>query len=128
MFDSDSANSSAPLDDSWEMRLRIEGPEALLDHLEETLRQRGDHTSLFYTSLMRARFRLGLPETPTGPASEIPAQFHDAIEQAIRDAATEVGHWALERGDLAGAWTYYRLLNQPLPIQEALAKIDLEQL
>ena len=128
MFDSDSANSSAPLDDSWEMRLRIEGPEALLDHLEETLRQRGDHTSLFYTSLMRARFWLGLTETPTGPASEIPSQFHDAIEQAIRDAATEVGHWALERGDLAGAWTYYRLLNQPQPIQEALAKIDLEQL
>lgn len=128
MFDNDNANPPTPLDDSWEMRLRIEGAQALLDHLEDTLRERGDHTSLFYTKLMRARHRLGLPETPTGPASEIPAQFHDAIEQAIRDAATEVGQWALTRGDLAGAWTYYRLLNQPQPIQEALAKIDLDQL
>lgn len=128
MFDSDNANAPSPLDDSWEIRLRIEGPQALFAHLEDTLKTKGDHTSLFYTQLMRARHRLGLPETPTGPASDIPAQFHDAIEQAIRDAATEVGQWALERGDLAGAWTYYRLLNQPQPIQEALAKIDLDQL
>ena len=127
MLDNDNTSSPAPLDDSWEIRLRIEGSQALLDHLEETLREQGDHTSLFYTKLMRARHRLGLPETPTGPSSEIPPAFHDAIEQAIRDAATELGEWALGRGDLAGAWTYYRLLNQPQPIQEALAKIDLNQ-
>lgn len=71
---------------------------------------------------------MGLPETPTGSASDIEPQFHEPFEQAIKDAATEVGEWTLGNGNMAGAWTYYRLLGQPQPIKDALSKIHLEQL
>ena len=128
MFETEKDNNPPILDDSWEIRLRIEGPEALMNHLEDTLKKSGDHSGLFYAKLLRARHKMGLPETPTGSASDIDPQFHEPFEQAIKDAATEVGEWTLGNGNMAGAWTYYRLLGQPQPIKDALSKIHLEQL
>lgn len=115
-------------DDTWENLLKNDGPKALFDRLRKEMREKKDHTGLFYTLLMEARHKLGLAPTPTGPSSDIPEVHHETFENAIRDAATQVGQWALDQGQLAAAWNYYRLLGQPQPIQSALAKIEMDQL
>jgi len=116
------------LDDSWENLLQTAGSEALFSRLKKELQEKNDHSGLFYTHLMEARHRLGIAATPTGPASEIPTEQHEEFEEAIRQAATAVGRWALDKGNLGAAWSYYRLLGEPEPIRQALEKIDLDQL
>ena len=79
---------------------------------------------MFYALLLRKRVELGVSPFPTGPASDLPPDTHEAYEDAIREAGRHVGRVYLERGELAKAWHFYRMLNEPEPVREALAAVD----
>ncbi|HET6575090.1 MAG TPA: hypothetical protein VFG68_15895 [Fimbriiglobus sp.] len=100
------------------------GPLAAIDALADELRAAGDLANLFYARLMHSRVELGAPPFPTGPSADLPPDTHDAYEAAIRDAGREVGGLFLDRGDIPRAWMYFRMLGEPEPVKQALAKYD----
>jgi hypothetical protein len=100
------------------------GPLAAIDALCDELRSAEDFQNLFYARLMRKRVELGAAPFPTGPSADLPPQTHDAYEAAIRDAGREVGGLYLDRGDIPRAWMYFRMLGEPEPVKQALAKYD----
>lgn len=104
--------------------LESAGPLAAIDALADELRAAEDFQNLFYARLMRKRVELGVPPFPTGPSADMPPETHDAYEAAIRDAGREVGGLYLDRGDIPRAWMYFRMLGEPEPIKEALARYD----
>lgn len=100
----------------------LKGPDKAADWLCEKLETAGDYPALFYAILMRKRIELGVSPFPAGPASELPANVHDAYEEAIRDAGRKVGHLFLGKNDFGKAWTYFNMLGEPGPVLEALDK------
>jgi hypothetical protein len=106
--------------DDLEHTLAAEGPNVCLRRLCERLRQEKDYASLFYALLMEKRQQLGVSPIPTGPASELPASTHNDYEEAIRQTARHVGGLYLQEGQLPQAWAYFRMLNEPEAVRQAL--------
>ena len=100
------------------------GPAAAVDKLIAELRAAEDFNNLFYALLMKKRVELGVSPFPTGPSADLPAHTHEPYEQAIREAGREVGQIFLARGEVPKAWTFFRMLGEPDPVREALAKFD----
>lgn len=100
--------------------LETDGPVSAVDRLCEELRQADDLQAYFYARLMRKRVELGVPPFPTGPATDLPPETHEAYENTIRDVGREVGQAYLDRGDIARAWAFYRLIGEPEPVRQAL--------
>src|SRR5262245_46900055 len=100
--------------------LRSDGPAAAIDRLCADLRKRREYSALFYALLLQKRHELGVSPIPTGPAEELPAEVHEPYEEGIRAAAREVGGLLLEAGNLAQAWTYFRMIGEPAPVRAAL--------
>ena len=48
-------------------------------------------------------------------------KWYTAYEEAIRQAAREIGRKFLDRRDIAQAWPYFRMLGEPEPVRQALA-------
>src|SRR4051794_1346377 len=111
---------NATLFDQLEKTLQSEGAGPAIDRLCQALRDAKDYNSLFYALLMKKRTELGVNPVPTGPASDLPPEVHGAYEGAIRDAAREVGGLYLKGGNLAQAWVFFRMIEEPEPIREAL--------
>lgn len=111
-------------------RLREEfntrGPLAAIDSLCDSLRELGDYQALFYALLMRKRVELGVSPFPTGNAAEIPSEHHAAYEDAIRQAGRLVGKLYLEKGDFARAWFFFRMLDEPGPVVEAIEQFQFD--
>jgi hypothetical protein len=101
-------------------RLAREGPAAAAEALCAALRESGDYAGLFYARLLKKRLELGVSPVPTGPAADLPGDLHPAYEEAIRDAGRLVGNLFIEKGDLARAWAYFRMLGEHGPILAAL--------
>ncbi|OWK34682.1 hypothetical protein [Fimbriiglobus ruber] len=102
--------------------LETSGPLVAVDRLCDELRKAEDFQNLFYARLMRKRIELGLSPFPTGPSTELPPETHEAYENTIREAGREIGHIYLERRDIPKAWVFFRMLGEPGPVKEALAK------
>lgn len=103
-----------------ERTLTTEGPDAAARRLCESLRDNKDYASLFYALLMQKRQQLGVSPIPTGPASDLPERTHTDYEEAIRQAARQVGELYLQEGQLAQAWAYFRMLNEPEAVRRIL--------
>ena len=97
------------------------GPGAGVTTLCAELEAAGEFQPLFYALLMRRRVELGLTPFPLSPATELPPDAHEAYEDGIRQAARTVGGMLLARGDIAKAWAYFRIINEPGPVKDALA-------
>src|SRR6476661_3921304 len=108
--------------DNLERTLDGQGAEAALERLCAQLRDEGDYSGLFYALLMKKRHELGVNPVPTGPASDLPSEVHLAYEGGIRDAAREVGDLYLKNGNLPQAWVFFRMIEEPEPVREALEK------
>ncbi len=108
--------------DEIEKTLAAEGADVALDRLCTRLREEKDYTSLFYALLMKKRHELGVSPIPTGPAQDLPERVHAPYEDAIREAGRLVGGLYLQEGNLAQAWAYFRMLNEPEPIRVALER------
>jgi hypothetical protein len=103
-----------------EQALRSEGPAAAIDRLCARLRQDKDYAALFYALLLKKRHELGVSPIPTGPAQDLPEEVHPAYEQAIREAARQVGGLYLAANDVPQAWAYFRMIEEPEPVRAAL--------
>jgi hypothetical protein len=114
---------NATLYDDLQKTLQSTGPAAAIDLLCERLRQDKDYTSLFYALLMKKRHELGVSPVPTGPASQLPPETHEPFERAIRDAARRVGQHFLDDGNIPQAWVYFRMINEPEPVVNALENV-----
>lgn len=106
--------------DRLESALASEGADAAIGRLCAALLERKDYTSLFYARLMKKRHELGVNPVPTGPASDLPPEVHPPYEEAIRDAAREAGGLYLKDGEIAQAWAFYRMIDEPEPVRKAL--------
>lgn len=106
--------------DSVAETLASEGKLAAVDRLCQELQAAEEYHSLFYARLMRKRVELGVSPFPTGPAQDLPAATHAAYEDAIREAAREIGGILIAKRDLPRAWGYYRLIGEVEPIKQAL--------
>ncbi len=108
-----------------ERRLETEGPAVAVDRLCEVLKEKKDYNNLFYAMLMKRRWELGVSPIPTSASSHLPAEFHDAYEDAIRETSRTVGQLFLEEGDVSGAWMYYRMIGEPEKVAAALEEFSL---
>lgn len=109
--------------DHLQQTLTSGGPAAAIDRLCADLRERKEYGSLFYALLLKKRVELGVSPVPTGASADIPAQFHEVYEQAIRDAGREVGQLYLDEGNIPQAWLYFRMLGEPGPVAAALEQV-----
>lgn len=110
--------------DELQRSLQAEGPAAAIERLCTALRERKDYSSLFYAMLLKKRHELGVSPVPSGMSQDLPEAAQAPYEDAIRSAGRLVGRLFLEEGDIARAWTYYRLIGEPAPVAEALDKIQ----
>jgi hypothetical protein len=121
MFDSDE-NPLPTLDPSTFDRLRstlaAKGSAAAIAELAHSLRQIGDLSALFYARLLEKRVELGVSPFPTGAASELPPATHEPYEEAIREAAREVGQLYLDQHDVRRAWFYFNMIGEPGPARK----------
>jgi len=122
---SDDVPFAPKFDDALYRRVRAAfeaaGPSGGVVALCAELEAAGEFQPLFYALLMRRRVELNLSPFPLSPATELPAEAHEAYEDAIRQAARKVGTMLLARGDIAKAWAYFRIINEPGPVKDALA-------
>lgn len=107
------------LDRILESRDATAAVDLLIEHFTAT----GELRALFDAKLMKARLQLGLPPTPR-ESSETYGELRDAYDSAAVQAAREVGQIALDRGDIPGAWPYFRALGERKPVSEAIEAID----
>ena len=104
--------------DRLKKTLADKGPSAAVSQLCDDLRELGDLNALFYALLMKKRVDLGVSPFPTGSSSELPANTHEAYEQAIRDAGRLVGSEFLKQHDLRKAWFYFNMLGETDPVRQ----------
>ncbi len=104
--------------------LAASGPAAAADALVAEQERADDLGGLFYALLLKKRVELGVSPFPTGPSTELPPETHEPYEAAIRDAGRLVGHRALARGDFSKAWAFFRMIDEPGPVRDALAAVE----
>jgi hypothetical protein len=107
--------------DEIEQTLTTKGPAFAIELLCTKLRDTKDYNGLFYALLMKKRQELGVSTVPTGPARDLPKEVHETYEEGIREAARTVGHLYLAEGNIAGAWPYFRMLDEAKPVADVLA-------
>ena len=125
MMDTADAPDAPPIDAALFDRVQAAlaaGPIAAVEKLCEELRAAEDFQNLFYALLLKKRVELGVSPFPTGPATDLPPETHEVYEDTIRSAGRLIGSEYLSRGDIPKAWTFYRLIGEPEPIKDALAK------
>jgi hypothetical protein len=113
--------------DELQHTLAEQGPDAALDRLCATLRERKEYDKLFYALLMKKRHELGVYPVPTDAAQFLPETAQKPYEEAIREAGRLVGHLYLEENDIPRAWMYFRMLGEPEPVALALAQYQFKE-
>ncbi len=99
-------------------------PARSLDFLIEDFRAAKDYPALFEARLMKRRLELGLPLIQTEPASSFPPDARNAYEEAVVEAAREVGQGFLADGRIDRAWPYFRAIGETAPVAEAIDRVD----
>jgi hypothetical protein len=98
-----------------------QGPQAMLDALADSLRDRHRWHALFDLRLLQARMALGLP--PTGDVGTLDEATRDKLDQASLAACREVGFPLLDEGHVAAGWMYLRAAAEPAEVSRRLAAL-----
>jgi hypothetical protein len=98
-----------------------QGPQAMLDALADSLRDRHRWHALFDLRLLQARVGLGLP--PTGDVGTLDEATRDKLDQASLAACREVGFPLLDEGHVAAGWMYLRAAAEPAEVSRRLAAL-----
>lgn len=101
-----------------------EDPRATIGRLVESLESRGDFRALLDALLLQARFELGLPLAMPGGLNDLGEPARSAYEERYVDAIRSVGRKLLDRGEIAAAWPYFRVLGEHAPIVEAIERFE----
>ena len=101
-------------------RLRDEcaasGPDAMLESLAGTLRERRRWHALVDVRLMQARLALGLP--PTADLGRLAEADRERLDERSLAACREAGWPLLAEGQVATAWMYLRAAAAPETVAE----------
>jgi hypothetical protein len=103
-----------------EETFRSGGVEAVFDRLISRARQEQNARLLFDARIMQVRHALGLPLIATEEVLDLSAERRPAYETAFRGAAREAGEICLARGDIGGAWPYFKAIGEPDPVAAAI--------
>lgn len=99
---------------------RAGGIRYLIDHFRDI-----KNLHLFFEAkLMKARLDLGLPLIQTEASSAFPDGLRADYDKAMIEAARETGTLALDAGDIARAWPYFRAIGEPAPVAEAIGRAE----
>ena len=120
----DTTPTDETLFDQLHSTVATQGIGPAMDQLITKLDQREDYQALFYALLLKKRVELGVSPFPTGPAAELPSEAHEPYEDAIREAGRKVGGLYLAKKQIARAWGYFRMLDEPQPVIDALEKFE----
>ncbi|MGQ9591188.1 MAG: hypothetical protein ACUVYA_12960 [Planctomycetota bacterium] len=101
-------------------RAAAAGVEQLFEALGETLLAEKRYAQYFDASLMMKRWQLGLPVEGTEDLRGLTEAQEIELENAYIDLCRRVGRKFLEDGDIRGAWPYFRAIDEPGPVAEAL--------
>ena len=115
-YDADMGDTLAQLDAVLGGGDAARGVEFLINRF----REEREWPLLFEARLMKKRLEMGLPMIQTQDPSEFPAALRAEYEQAMVEAAREVGHGFLEAGNIPRAWPYFRAIGEPGPVAEAM--------
>jgi len=107
-----------------EQTLQSDGPGAVFDLLEQQAREEGNARVLFDAGILRVRHRLGLPLIETEAVPELNAEQRPPYEAAFRESARAAGHLCLARGDIPGAWPYFKAIGEHAPVADALEAVS----
>jgi hypothetical protein len=110
--------------DALEDTFRCQGPEAVLDLVIAAAHREKNHRMLFGARIMQVRRRLGLPLIDTGPVPEVTDEHRPAYEKALTEAARETGELLLASGDIAAAWQYFKAIDAPAPVADAIQHVN----
>ena len=106
--------------DELEQVIEQGGVSALFDRLAEVLREGRKYAQLFDALLMKKRLELGLPLEGSESVRDLPEAVQIEVENYYIDTCRKVGGLYLQDGDIAGAWPYFRAIDEPAPVAEAL--------
>lgn len=102
-----------------------EGPQAAIGLLIETLREEKNYHRVFDAMLMKKKNELGLPLLNPTSLDDIPQDQRVEFEKYYVDCAREVGTLFLENDQPGEAWVYFRTIQEPEPVAEALENATL---
>lgn len=103
-----------------EVSLQTAGTPAAFDELARICRETGQLPQLFEALLMKKRAELGLPLLGADTFRDLPPDLQRQVEDYYVEVCKEVGKLYLERGDLQGAWPYFRAIDEPEAVAAAL--------
>ncbi len=96
---------------------------ASLDFLIEQFKTSKRFELLFEALLMKTRLALGVPLVQTDASANLSGVARDAYDQAMIDAARQVGELFLAEGKIDRAWPYFRAVGDVAPITAAIDAI-----
>lgn len=97
---------------------------ASLDFLIAQFRESKEFRLLFEALTMKKRLELGLRLIQSESSSDFPEEVRAVYDQAMIQAARETGTLALEHGDIAHAWPYFRAIGDHAPVAEAIDRLQ----
>ena len=101
--------------------LESASPMEALDLLIGEFRQMGRYDLLFEARRMRKRLELDLPLIQTESSSSFPEDRRSAYDDAMIEAAREVGHLYLAAGNIPAGYRYLRAIGETAPVAAAIA-------
>ncbi|MGE3819508.1 MAG: hypothetical protein AB7I30_08735 [Isosphaeraceae bacterium] len=116
----DASQSARTTIEALDQALRDSGPAEALAILARRLDEQGDYRALLDARLLQARLELGLPSVQTEGLDDVPEPVRSRYEDRYVAAIREVGHKFLAKGDVPGAWPYFRAIGEPEPVAQAI--------
>jgi hypothetical protein len=107
-----------------EQAVRVGGAESGFELLAQKLREDKNYPLLFEVRVIEQRHKMGLPPLRLDGLEDIPAGLRDAYEEALAQAAREVGLLFLSDGDIPRAWPYFRAIGERELVCAAIEKLE----
>jgi|RhiMethySRZTD1v2_1073278.scaffolds.fasta_scaffold21863_6 hypothetical protein len=111
---------SASQFDELKASLESLGPRGALEALAASLREQKKYPQLFEALLMKKRQELGLPLVGADVFRDLPEAQQAEVEDYYVGVCRELGSLYLADGDIASAWPYFRAIDEPQKVAEAL--------
>ena len=109
--------------DLIEQAARTGGAESGFDVLIQKLRDDKNYPLLFEARVIQQRYKMGLPPLRVDGIDDVPAAQRVAYDEALSQAAREVGSLFLADGDILRAWPYFRAIGDRMPVADAIEKL-----
>ncbi len=95
----------------------------LLARLVKEVEEAGELHKLFDAKMLQKKAALGLPLSRPSSLQDVPQEHRKEVEEAYVEAAREVGGKLVEQGELAAAWMYLQVIQEPELLAVALDEL-----